>query len=161
MRAFTFFTVVVLAAGCAGTSSLDGFPLPPRSRETGAVFFVEHQPNDTRSFDQLIAEAMNRAGLRAQHGTRPAGVDYTVRYIDRWYWDMRTYLVDLRIDVADAGTNELIATARSYQTSLAALGQTHRSVIDTCVRVLTEGMDAELGRRAELRASQPSRRKQR
>lgn len=132
--------VVLLAAvgiGCVSQSSLDGFPLPAEAREPGATFAVRHQPQDQRGLDALIAQTLRARGL--QIVPEDAHPDYVVSYVDRWQWDMRMYLIDLRIDVRDADTNVLVATGRSYQTSLAAMGETHRSVVERTVDVLLRG----------------------
>jgi hypothetical protein len=139
-------------------TSLDGYPLPPEARAPGRSFAVLHQPADERGLDRKIASSLNARGLDAVTG-EPGSADYIVSYIDRWYWDMRMYLIDLRIDVREAETNILLATARSYQTSLDALGETHDSIIERTVNVLIEGSEPERRRREEAARRERSRHK--
>ncbi len=49
------------------------------------------------------------------------------------------YMIDLRNDVRDAKTDILLATGRSFQTSVAAMGETHRSIINAAVDVIVSG----------------------
>lgn len=136
--------VLLGLAACAQASTLDGRALPPEAWRAGAVFFVEHQPRDGRNLHETIALVLRSRGLRAV--TDPAvRADYVVEYTDRWDWDARMYLIDLRIDVRDASNGVLVATARSYQSSLAAMGETHRSVIERTVGVLVAGPRARAG----------------
>ena len=78
--------------------------------------------------------------------TRSEPADFVVTYIDRWFWDMRTYLIDFRIDVRDAESGRLLATARSYQSSLAAMGHTYQDVIRRTVEALVKGPPAPSSR---------------
>lgn len=49
---------------------------------------------------------------------QPAGIDAYVTYTDRWAWDFKTYLIELTVEVRDARTQKLLATARYYQPSI-------------------------------------------
>jgi len=143
MRRSLSVLVAVLGVGCVSQSSLDGFELPVDTRQSSLTFAVRHQPDDERRLDQTISEVLRTRGLKIVTGdAEPA--DYVVSYIDRWQWDMRMYLIDLRIDIRDAKTNVLVATGRSYQTSLSAMGDSHRSIIERTVDVLVGGTDATL-----------------
>jgi len=124
--------------GCLSQSSLDGFALSPQYARTPAVFFVEKLAADQRGLDGIIVDELRRAGLDAVTN-EPQHYDYLVTYEDHWYWDMRNYLIDMRIDVRDARTNVLVATGRSFQTSLSAMGETPESIIHKVVDVLIHG----------------------
>ena len=128
---------VALTIGCT-RSMVDGFALPVEARQGGGTFAVYHQPDDGRRLDLIIVRVLRERGLNAVSGPSPEA-DYSVTYIDRWYWDMRMYLTDLRIDVRHADTNVLLATGRSYQDSFSAMGETHESVIEKAVDVLIAG----------------------
>jgi hypothetical protein len=133
-----------LLCACAAPSLVDGRRLPSEAWREGAVFCVEHQPRDGRNLHQTIAAVLRSRGLRAV--TDPAlPADYEVRYIDRWDWDVRMYLIDLRIDVRDAKSGVLVATGRSYQSSMAAMGSTHRDVVRRAVDVLVAGPGSRAG----------------
>lgn len=133
--------MAVISLGCVSQSSLDGFPLPIEARHGAVTFAVRHQPDDERGLDKTISETLRARGLKIVSGDAERS-DYIVSYIDRWQWDMRMYLIDLRIDVRDAETNVLVATGRSFQTSLPAMGESHRSIIEQTVDVLLDGRDA-------------------
>jgi len=148
--------VTLLLAGCA-LSSLDGFPLPAEARRPDVTFAVHHQPEDQHRLDKMIVDALRGRGLNAVPADSE-DAEFTVSYVDRWYWDMRLYLIDLRIDVREANTDVLVATARSYQSSLSAMGETHRSVVEQTVDVLVEGMDERLREREERRKQRKRRR---
>jgi hypothetical protein len=92
--------------------------------------------------DTTLIEILRARGLDAVSSPVEAP-DYVISYIDRWSWDMRMYLIDFRVDVRDYGTNVLVATARSVQDSLGALGRTHRSVIESVVEILLGDADAK------------------
>lgn len=133
--------LVLLLSGCVSLSSLDGMPIPADAR--GATFVVQHQPADGRGLDETIVSALRAHGLEALSGRyADAESEFVVTYIDRWYWDMRTYLIDLRIDVREADTGKLVATARSYQSSLAAMGNRYREIVRKVVDVLALGLEA-------------------
>ncbi len=141
MRALVFVAFLPLLSSCLSQSSLDGFALNREASRGEAVFFVEHQPADTRNLHEVVAQLLVQRGLEAVT-TEPAEYDYRVTYVDRWYWDMRMYLIDFRIDIRDADSGVLLATARSYQTSLAALGQRREHIIEKAIIVLLEGPGA-------------------
>lgn len=137
MRRMLVALLATLSVACVSQSALDGFQLPVTAREPGVTFAVRHQPQDKRRLDQIIADTLRARGLKVV--PENANPEYIVSYIDRWQWDMRNYLIDLRIDVRDSQTNVLVATARSYQTSLSAMGETHRSIVERTVDVLLSG----------------------
>jgi hypothetical protein len=132
--------VLSLAAACSNTS---GQPLP--ATNGSAVFFVERHPKDERDLALLIADALREHGLNATSGSpseRPDQLDFLVTYEDRWQWDMRMYLIRLRINVRDPETQEILGYGESYQDSLSAMGDTFRDVID---RALGELLDQQAG----------------
>jgi hypothetical protein len=135
LRALVVLVPAIFWMGCSYTS-LDGLRMPAAPSE--AVFFVRNHGADERQLDSAIADALQRHGLNAT-AEETETYDYLVTYIDRWQWDMRNYLIDLRIDVRDAKSNVLVGTARSYQTSLSAMGETHEEIIEEVVRVLLQG----------------------
>lgn len=135
-----FLGLALLLVGCVSQSSLDRVQISAMDRQ-GAVFIVDHQPKDNRSIDSTIVEALQSHGIEAVKRNQATGVgDFVVSYIDRWHWDMRTYLIDLRIDVRRSESDQLVGSARSYQTSLAAMGNSYRDIVRTVVDVLLLGL---------------------
>jgi hypothetical protein len=55
---------------------------------------------------------------------------------------MRMYLIDFRVDVRDPESDLLLATARSFQTSLAAMGHRHEEFVEEALTILLDGSDA-------------------
>ncbi|MDC8829471.1 hypothetical protein [Alteromonas gilva] len=51
-------------------------------------------------------------------------------YLDRWQWDMRMFLSNLRIEVRDKSNSELIGFGESGQDSMAAMGKTFDDIIN-------------------------------
>jgi hypothetical protein len=129
----------LLGLACAGTSAT---PLPDPARDEGAVFYVENHGKDERQLEQVIAGALQARGLDATGGAKgqgPENVDFLVSYEDRWAWDMRTYLRLIQIDVRDAKSGEIVATSRSYQDSLTAMGKTYQQIIERTTHQLLDG----------------------
>ena len=143
--------LLLLSFGCVSQSSLDALQLATSARSEGATFRVEHQAADERRLDRQIAGELRRRGFQVVEDPN-ASVDYRVTYIDRWYWDMRMYLIDLRIDVRDAESGVLVGTGRSYQSSLAAMGQTHTDIIQKTVGVLIDGVAEKPPRESRSRS---------
>lgn len=133
----TFLVLCSLGLLVASCSSIEGRRLIESARTPDALFFVEHQPRDGRHLEVKIAESLQAHGLKITPERDQA--DYVVTYKDRWMWDMRMYLRELSIDVVDARTDALVGSGRSRQDSLAALGKTHRDVIDRAVAAIFEG----------------------
>lgn len=76
---------------------------------------------------------MQARGLQAKAGTaaeRKPEYKYVVNYTDRWMWDMRMYLYDLRIDLRDARDQSILGYGQSMQSSLKAMGKSHEDVIN-------------------------------
>jgi hypothetical protein len=132
-------SIALLALSCAGTSAT---PLPDTAQAEGAVFFVENHGDDARQLEQIIVETLRKRGLDAVGGakeTRPENTDFLVSYEDRWAWDMRTYLRLIQIDVQNVRTGEIVATSRSHQDSLTAMGKTHEEIIGRTTNQLLDG----------------------
>jgi hypothetical protein len=138
-----FAAVAMLSLLLVACSNTSGQPLLAAGERVEARFFVERHPKDGRDLARSIAEALTERGYQATSGTgaeRPPDADYLVTYVDRWQWDMRMYLVDLRIDVRQPDSNAIVAYGQSFQDSMAAMGKSHRDVID---RALDEIFSAQ------------------
>jgi hypothetical protein len=48
----------------------------------------------------------------------PEGVDAIVSYEDRWQWDFKDYMIEIRIDLREARSNKPLGTGSYYQASL-------------------------------------------
>ena len=143
-------TAVSLLLG-ACTHATSGLEIPLAIRND-ARFVVLPQANDERALDETIAEILRENDLDAEASPVPAP-DYVVTYTDRWYWNLRTYLIDLRIDVREYGSNVLIATGRSFQDSPATAGRSERDIIADAVEILLSGEGADAPSRQDSAAT--------
>lgn len=115
--------IFVLAGlpGCAVTN-LAGDVDPNAGFESLNSFYVTRQPNDRRGIEKLISEELNKRGKTASFGddpTPPGPVDAVVTYIDKWMWDITNYMIELTIQFRNPETDYIIASGKSFRTSLA------------------------------------------
>ena len=125
--------VLIFAAtslsGCIATRS-GQLSVAPEVAGKG-VYYVEQSEKDSRNLSELIAARMQARGLNAKAGpAAPPEANYVVTYVDRWAWDMRMYLRDMRIEVRDAKDRSIVGFGDSSQSSLAAMGKSFGDVID-------------------------------
>jgi len=81
---------------------------------------VEHRLTDNHRIDELIVAELRTHGFDASSGPLtmlPEGVDAIVTYEDRWQWDFKSYLIELKIDVRANFTGKPIATGHYHQAS--------------------------------------------
>jgi hypothetical protein len=111
---------LIALSGCStdlSSAVMPGVHLPDSHRA-----YVICNPQEDAGICALIATDLQKHGLTATYGTgaeRPEDADVLATYEDRWTWDIVPYLLTLRIDLRDPQTNVLLATARTYRTSLA------------------------------------------
>jgi hypothetical protein len=121
-----------LLAGCVG--SVSGQLTIPSEVAGKSSYYVEQSPQDERNLSALIAERMRARGLNATAGAPgPVKPDFVVTYVDKWYWDMRMYLADMRIEVRDANDRSIVGYGQSAQSSLKAMGKSFADVIDAAL----------------------------
>jgi hypothetical protein len=124
---------------CAGTTSM---PLTGAALEGEAVLFVEHQSEDHRSLNLIIVGVLQSRGLNASTGVaaaRPKDVNYIVTYEDRWAWDMRTYLREIKIEVKRANSGVVVGMSESHQGSLSAMGKSYEEIVAATTHRLLDG----------------------
>lgn len=130
-RQSSILVAVLLLAGCVGNTA-GQMSLSTQVAGQG-TYYVERQPKDERDLATVIAQRMRERGLKAtaeQAGVARPQCDYLVSYTDKWMWDMRMYLYDLRIDLRDAKDNSVVGYGQSMQSSLKAMGRSYEDVID-------------------------------
>ncbi|MDQ6685178.1 MAG: hypothetical protein M3Z16_08625 [Pseudomonadota bacterium] len=109
---------LALTSGCAvnrATASVDG------SADLGALktINVVHIKEDERRVDKLITEKLNKIGFVATSSdAKRSDVDANLTYIDRWYWDITMYMIELTIVVRDGKTDFPLARGNSLHSSL-------------------------------------------
>ncbi len=129
---FVFKRIAFLAVFIATVSSLTGCAV---NRATASVtpgtdlkamksFYVVKQPTDERNVDQLIKDYLVKKGYTATTGPElapPYKADAVVTYIDKWFWDITMYMLELTINIRNPANNFPVAVGNSYHTSLTRL----------------------------------------
>lgn len=151
-RAWILAPLLLLSCSYAG---IGGFAMTTDA-QAEAAYFVEHQPKDTRALDEVLADDLRARGLRVVASKPDA--DYAVSYIDKWYWDMRMYMVDFRVDIRDARTNVLVGTGRSFQTSIDAMGHSYQEIMQSALSVALDGPQPHVARSGKRRCTGRERR---
>jgi hypothetical protein len=64
---------------------------------------------------------------------------------------MRTYLLEIKIEVRNVKTGSIVGSSRLYQDSLAAMGKTHNGIVREATKLLFEPSP-----QAEIRTAQRS-----
>jgi len=111
---------VVIYSGCA-VNRATGTIAPGKELVQTDVFYVEHFEPDRRNFHQSIADNISLRGYTAtagEEGQTPEGADVLVTYIDKWFWDITNYMIELTITFRDSTTGAAVASGNSYHTSL-------------------------------------------
>lgn len=129
MRGLFLVILCCVSAGCATNRQGQHMSSDIYQSE----FYVERQPKDERNLAKNVSNILRARGFNVLHGEQgqaPDNADYIISYIDKWYWDMRMYLLSLRIEVRDRDSSHIVAYGESFQTSLAAMGKTHDDIIN-------------------------------
>jgi hypothetical protein len=82
--------------------------------------YVESRLSDNHRIDEKIATELRTLGVDASFGVPtmlPEGVDAIVSYEDRWQWDFKDYMIEIKIDLREARSNKPLATGSYYQAS--------------------------------------------
>lgn len=130
-----FALVAFIFAGCANTSS----QLTP-GVDLGAVkrIWVERRLGDNNNVRDRLVRSLQSQGLQAEAGPitlmPEKGIDAVLGYEDRWTWDFRTYLVELRIELRHPRTRELMAS--SFVSRGPFAGKTTDDMVEQGVRAL-------------------------
>ena len=80
------------------------------------IFYVRKYSEDTRNTNILIADKLTEMGFNVSD--TETDVDATVTYVDKWFWDITFYLLELTITLRDPKTDFPLATGNSVHTSL-------------------------------------------
>ena len=82
--------------------------------------YVVHRLIDNHRIDELIVAELRAHGFDASSGPLtmlPDGVDAIVTYEDRWQWDFKSYLIELKIEVRANFTGKPLAAGHYHQAS--------------------------------------------
>jgi hypothetical protein len=122
---FISFVLAVLSSlsGCAvnrATASIT----PGTDLKAMKTFYVVQPADDKHETNKLITEYLTKQGYTATTGpelTPPYKADAVVTYIDKWFWDITMYMLELTINVRNPTNNFPMATGNSFHTSLTRL----------------------------------------
>jgi hypothetical protein len=115
-------TVVLLLAACAWLSGCSSHSTQQVADYSSVHhIYVEHRLNDNHRIDELIAAELKSLGYDASSGPLTMmpekGVDAIIAYQDRWAWDFKSYLIDLRLEMRAVFTDKPLATGSYHQAS--------------------------------------------
>ena len=126
----------LISMACASVS-VD--PLTAAARGPSAVFYVANHGSDSRGLERIIADEIRVRGFEVTSGpsaNHPASANFIVTYVDRWGWDMRTFLLQIKIEVRDAKTDLIVGSSRLYQDSLAAMGKSYDEIVREATKLI-------------------------
>lgn len=110
--------MAALTTGCAinrATATVD----PGAKLDAVKTFHVKHHAPDERGIDKVIADNLRARGYQVTTGEPvPAGVDAVVTYVDKWFWDITMYMIELTVQFREPKTDFPLATGNSMHTSL-------------------------------------------
>ncbi|SDY91931.1 hypothetical protein SAMN04515617_13013 [Collimonas sp. OK242] len=115
-----FLAVLSSLSGCAinrATASVT----PGVDLKAMRTFYVVKSPKDENNVDQLIKDYLVKKGYSVTTGPElipPYQADGVVTYIDKWFWDITMYMIELTINVRQPSNNFPVAVGNSYHTSL-------------------------------------------
>ena len=84
-------------------------------------FYVVKFKPDGRGVNNLIRDELQMMGYEAKTGPEnevPEDTEVIVTYQDNWMWDITMYMIKLRVFMHNPETQKLLASAKSYHTSL-------------------------------------------
>ena len=143
LRSCSLRALVVLSTtlvSCATSRDITAKPTPGASYRS--AYLVAHGDRSS-DVDASIQRELFRHGLTVSsgpEGKQPDTADLVVKYADSWNWDMTMYLKTLDIQMFDARTNTLVATATWKNSPMHGFHG-----LDGVVSELVSGMLAKLG----------------
>jgi hypothetical protein len=119
--ALALAAVLLALSGCAvnrATATVD----PAANLAALKTLNVVQQKEDNQVY-RLITDRLTQLGFVATSGPeKRKDVDANVTYVDKWFWDITMYLLELTIVVRDPATDFPLASGNSMHTSLTRLG---------------------------------------
>ena len=108
-------SLLVLLHGCAvnrATATVD----QTTDLSSLKVLYVKKYSEDTRDTNVVIKDKLVEMGFHVSE--TETDVDAIVTYVDKWFWDITFYLLELTITLRDPKTDFPLATGNSFHTSL-------------------------------------------
>ena len=114
------FFAVTLSSGCANMATATLTPGTDLGRLKS--FYVIKQPKDKHGVNKLIEDRLTKMGYTVKVGPElpgnTYGTDSTVRYLDKWVWDITLYMIELTITLRNPANDFPMAKGYSMHTSL-------------------------------------------
>ena len=108
----------LMFSGCAvnrATATVD----PSTDLSSIKSLHVTRRSGDGREINLLIADKLKSMGYRVTTGAQKrSDVNAIVTYVDKWFWDITMYMLELTITLRDPQTDFPLASGNSYHTSL-------------------------------------------
>lgn len=115
--------ILVMTSGCS-VNKATGTRSPNFDASSINHLYVAHQPKDKRHINVLIKTELEKWGYNVVTGSKenvPKQIDGLVTYIDKWYWDITNYMIELSVFLRNPETEFPIARGYSMHTSLTRL----------------------------------------
>jgi hypothetical protein len=132
------FLLALLALFLAGCANLSNQVTPGVDLRSVKRVWVERRLGDNNNVRDRLVRSLRAQGLEADAGPitlmPERGIDAVLGYEDRWTWDFRTYLVELRVELRHPRTRELLASA--YVSRGPFVGRTTDDMVDRGVQAL-------------------------
>lgn len=113
-------------SGCA-VNHATAMVTPGTDLKAMKTFYVVKGPDASDKTDQIIKDYLTKKGYSATVGpelTPPYNADGVITYVDKWFWDITMYMIELTINVRNPVNNFPVAVGNSYHTSLTRLSPT-------------------------------------
>ena len=106
---------LLAAAGVlGGCSTLDTHVEPAVDLTQLKHVFVQSNLNDNHGLDAMLVRELQARGLQAESGPLTLMPDAATAYLtyqDQWDWDFKDYLISLSLNLRDARTDKIMASA--------------------------------------------------
>lgn len=130
---------LVFSSGCAVNKASAQLIGDSDLSKIKSVYVVKFEA-DTRATDEVIKANLTKRGYKVTGGpalTPPYATDAVITYVDKWFWDITMYMLELTITVRDA-RDLPIASGHSLHTSL-----TRKSPPEMVEEVVTNILNAK------------------
>ena len=110
-----------VTSGCA-VNRATAMVTPDADLSKVKTFYVVQLSSDTRGVEKLIRDNLIKRGFTATAGPELPQASYqadaVVTYLDKWFWDITMYMLELTITIRNPANNFPMATGNSFHTSL-------------------------------------------
>jgi hypothetical protein len=138
-----FAVVISLTTGCANHAT--SYVNPQTDLSTLKTMYVRHFPSDNSAVNEDIANKLRSKGVTVTTGPELASnkFDALVTYVDRWYWDITMYMLELTVTIRDPKTESPLATGNSLHASLTRKSQ--KEMVDEVIDNIYNSLGAARG----------------